>query len=170
MNFDQDLQHQDDELMKLWQGNALPGRMDARQLADGIANKVGKFDRMIWWRNLREYSVGAVLIGIFLWRAFNPATRFIALAGIVAVGFVMFYLWRSHRQTPPPLDPAADGLAYQAALLRRYDHQIRLLSAVKYWYVLPLYLWMLLKIFVTIPSKETGERIVNLVFVQHPNL
>jgi hypothetical protein len=30
------------------------------------------------------------------------------------------------------------------ALLARYDIQIRLLSQVKYWYVLPIYAWMVL--------------------------
>jgi hypothetical protein len=48
--------------------------------------------------------------------------------------------------------------SYQAALLDRYDHQIRLLRRVKYWYVLPIYLWMLLVI-VTVPGRFPGGRI-----------
>jgi hypothetical protein len=33
---------------------------------------------------------------------------------------------------------------YQQALLRKYDYQIRLLKNVKYWYLLPPYLGLLL--------------------------
>ena len=65
----------------------------------------------------------------------------------------------SHRQTPP-LDPAADARSYRAALLNRYDRQIRLLSGVKYWYVLPLYSWILLSIMTTIPAHDAKRRIV----------
>jgi hypothetical protein len=41
--------------------------------------------------------------------------------------------------------PAADrSLAdFQQALLRKYDHQIRLLKNVKYWYLLPPYVALL---------------------------
>ena len=53
--------------------------------------------------------------------------------------FVGAYLWWQHRGLAP-LDPAADARSYQAALLMRIEHQIRLLSRVRYWYLLPLYL------------------------------
>jgi uncharacterized membrane protein YhaH (DUF805 family) len=44
--------------------------------------------------------------------------------------------------------------------MNRYDRQIHLLSRVKYWYVLPLYLWMVLNIVVTIPAQQAKRRIV----------
>lgn len=157
MKSDQGPIDQEKELIRMWQENALPGPIDAGQLARDIALKVEKFDRTILWRNLREYIAGAVLILWFLWQSFDPVRRPVALAGIVAVGFVMVYLWRSHRKTTP-LDAAADVRSYHAALLDRYDHQIRLLRSVKYWYVLPLYLWVLLVI-VNVPSRSPGGRI-----------
>ncbi|MDZ4797439.1 MAG: hypothetical protein SGI92_04710 [Bryobacteraceae bacterium] len=67
----------------------------------------------------------------------------------------MAYLWRSNRKTQQPLDPALDVRSYQAALIQRYDAQIRLLSNVKYWYVLPLFGWMAL-VGLTVPSKLPG--------------
>lgn len=163
MNLHQEPSGEQQELMKMWQENPLPGPMDAAQIVREIARRTEKFDRTIWWRNVREYAAGAVLIAFFSWRLFDPASRLIAVAGLVAVGFVMIYLRWSHRQTPP-LDPTADAKSYAAALIDRYDRQIRLLSRVKYWYVLPLYLWMLLSIMMSVPSQEIGRRIrVSLV-------
>ena len=157
MKFDDEPGDPDQELRSLWQ-KTLPGGMDAAQVAREIASKVEKFDRRIRWRNLREYAAGAILIAYFSFKLRDPSLRLTAAAGIAVVVFVMAYLWRSHRQLLP-LDPAADARAYQAALLARYDRQIRLLSRVKYWYVLPLYLWMLLNILITVPSQQTARRI-----------
>ena len=138
------------ELIQMWQESTAPGPLDAGELARSIAAKIDRFDRKIRWRNGREYVGGGLLIAWFLWLSRIPSGRTIAVAGIVAVGFVMIYLWRSQRATPR-LDPASDATSYRKALLDRYDHQIRLLRSVKYWYVLPLYLWMLL-VLVSTPS------------------
>lgn len=164
MKFDRPPGDQEQDLMSMWQKTVLPGRMDEAHIMQEIARRMQRFDRVIWWRNLREYAAGAVLIAYFCWRSLYPASRLLALAGIVAVAFVLIYLWRNHRQTPP-LDPSADGKSYQAALLSRYDTQIRLLRRVKYWYVLPLYLWMLLVIAMTSPSNAIGRRIGGGIFV-----
>ena len=138
------------ELIHMWQESTAPGPLDAGELARSIAARVDQFDRKIRWRNVREYVAGGLLIVWFLWLARIPSGRAIAIAGIVAVGFVMIYLWRSQRATPT-LDPTSDATSYRKALLDRYDHQIGLLRRVKYWYVLPMYLWMLL-VLVSTPS------------------
>lgn len=158
MNPDPGTIDRDKELLRMWQEMSLPpGSFDAGQLARELADRVGKFDRQIFWRNFREYAAGAVLTAWFVWQSFDPARRTISLSGVVVVGFVMAYLWLSHRRTAR-LDPTADVKSYQLALLERYDHQIRLLKHVKYWYVLPIYLWLLLVI-VTVPSRFPGGRI-----------
>jgi hypothetical protein len=137
------------ELRKMWQESTLPAPIDARQLAIAIAQRVEKFDRGIYWRNMREYIAGGALIAWFLWMLRFPGQRYLSIAGIIAVTFVMIYLWRSQRQQQP-LDPSADVWSYRAALLERYDRQIALLRRVKYWYVAPLYGWMMLVLF-TVP-------------------
>ena len=144
---------QEKELMKMWQESVLPaptgtGQIDARQLAMTIAKRVETFDRKIFWRNMREYVAGGALIAWWLLRF--PSQRYLSVAGIVAVSFVRIYLWRSQRKKQP-LDPSADVRSYQTALLERYDRQIEFLRRVKYWYVAPLYAWMLLVLF-TVPS------------------
>lgn len=157
MNSDQGPIDQEKDIIRMWQETSLPASMDAGQLARKIVARVDEFDRKIVRRNLLEYTAGLVLIVWFLWQSSNPAMRPLAISGIMAVGFVMIYLWRSQRKTSP-LDPAADIKSYHAALLDRYDRQIRLLRHVKYWYVLPFYLWTLLVI-ASVPSRFPGGRI-----------
>ena len=153
---------QDKELMKMWQQSVMASPMDAGELAKTIAARMQGFDRRIYWRNVREYAAGGGLIAWFLWLLRNPGQRHIALAGIVAVAFVMIYLWRGQRRTQP-LNPSADLRAYQAAMLERYDRQIALLRRVKYWYVAPLYAWMLLVLF-TSPVPPGGRAPYFLAF------
>jgi hypothetical protein len=153
---------QEKELMRMWQESLLPAPMDARQLAMTIAKRVERFDRKIFWRNMREYVAGSGLIAWFLWLLRYPGQWYLSVAGIVAVGFVMIYLWRSQRKKQP-LDPSADVSSYQTALLDRYDCQIELLRRVKYWYVAPLYAWMMLVLF-TAPSPNIGRLPYFIVF------
>ena len=52
---------QDKELMKMWQESRLPP-VDAGHLTEAIAERVKKFDRTVFWRNMREYVAGGGLI------------------------------------------------------------------------------------------------------------
>ncbi len=133
----------EDELKRYWQENII-GPQGTRNpaLAGELASKVAQFDRKIFWRNSREYAAGLVVLiwaGSMAFRGYRPA-----IGLILGVTFVMAYLWWQHRKLRP-LDPSTNVLVYEKALLERFDSQIRLLSRVKYWYLLPLYipiLWM----------------------------
>jgi uncharacterized membrane protein YbaN (DUF454 family) len=146
------------ELIRMWQESTLPGPFDPSKLAREISGQVRTFDRRIFWRNFREYAAGFLFMGFMLLNVVHPERRLIGFSGIAAVAFVMIYMWRSHRSTPQ-LDTTADARSYQAALLARYDRQIRLLRNVKYWYVLPLYAWMVLTVFLT---RAPGARMTYL--------
>ena len=162
MKFDYEPSGDDQELIRVWQQNLPPAAIDPAQIIQEISSRMTKFDRTVWWRNFREYAAGGILIAFFSWRLLNSAARLLPLAGIVAVSFVMIYLWWSHRQITP-VDPTADARSYRAALLERYDRQIRLLSGVKYWYVLPLYSWILLSIMMTVPTQNVRRRVVAIL-------
>ena len=152
------------ELMKMWQETTFPG--DNGQLAKKIAERIGRFDRTIFWRNLREYAAGAVLLVYFSWQTIRPAASgfpILPVTGLAVVSFVLIYLWRSQRKNPP-LDPAADAVSYQTALLARYDRQIKLLATVKYWYVLPIYLWLLLNL-ALVPALSLSGRVTAFLLV-----
>lgn len=122
-----------------------------------------RFDQKVFRRNAREYAAGIFLFVVFSGQLVTGFDRAGALVGIVAVAFVVTYIWWKHRGLHP-LDPASDVAAYQAALVARYDDQIRLLRSAPYWYLLPLYvptLWMSANVW----HKSAVAAIVSQLFV-----
>jgi uncharacterized membrane protein len=127
--------------MRVWQTNT-PVDADPDKLARAIMAQTWKFDQKIFRRNTREYAAGVLLLVGFAVQLGMGFDRIGAIVGMVSVAFVLLYLWWKHRRLQP-LDPASDVAAYKAALIARYDDQIRLLRYVPYWYLLPLYIWPL---------------------------
>jgi hypothetical protein len=131
----------DKELIEMWQENTCPMPGAPSELARHLAGLVDKFDRRIFWRNFVEYGAGVVVL---IRSGFDIAVgdrMFVApLTSIAATIFIMTYIWRKHRHTKP-LDPAADAAAYRSALLSRHDRQLRLARSVRYWYVLPAWIF-----------------------------
>jgi hypothetical protein len=156
-----------DDLVRLWQQILLPST-DPQELARELGSMtLRRFDRAIGWRNFREYAgaVAALAFGGVQWAFGGDRIQVILL--VAGVGVSMGWLWWQHRQLEP-LDPAADGRAYQTAMLARLDQQIRLLSRVRYWYLLPLYLPAVRQTMVTWPSRPVGAvvllAIVTVIF------
>jgi hypothetical protein len=105
-----------------------------------------QFDRTIHARNLRECVAGAVVAVFFAfvaWHSPNALARvghwIVAASGL----WIVFYMLSFGREAAAP-EPDRSGVDFQRALLRKYDHQIRLLRNVKYWYLLPPYVGLLL--------------------------
>ena len=48
-----------------------------------------------------------------------------------------------HGAEPPEPSPDQSLAGYQRGLIVKYDHQIRLLRGVKFWYLLPIYAGLL---------------------------
>lgn len=140
MNSSEDslLPRSDAEWARMWQARMVSGE-DPERVARAIMAQVWRFDQTLFWRNAREYAAGIVLLVVFLGQLVMGDDRIGALVGITSVGFVLGYLWWKHRGLQP-LDPAADAIAYKAALLARVDDQIRLLRSITYWYLFPLLL------------------------------
>ena len=127
----------EDEWMQLWQTQTA-GSPDVERLARLMLTQVWRFDQKVLWRNFREYAAGVMLMVIFAGQVILDKDRRTGAIGFVCVGFVMVYLWWKHRRLEP-LDPTSDLSTYRAALLKRYDDQIRLLRTVPYWYLAPLF-------------------------------
>jgi hypothetical protein len=135
-----------DELHELWRGQTTGPPVKGEDMLTIAMERAREFDRTIKARNIRE-CLGAVLLtalfAFIAWKSPNP----LAGAGNLVVAasglWILFCMLRYGREAPAP---AADGsLAdFQQALLRKYDHQIRLLKNVKYWYLLPPYVGLLL--------------------------
>jgi hypothetical protein len=122
---------------------------------------VNQFDRKIFWRNFCEYAAGLVGLIWSVYMAVRGNRPYIGMA--LGVTFVMAYLWWQHRKCTQP-DPSMNVLIYEKALVERFDSQIRLLSQVKYWYLLPLYLPMIWMTIERFPRHGWGA-IFNLAIV-----
>ena len=128
-----------DDLLRLWQETILPQR-DAELLARRVGRmKLLRFDIAIARRNVREYAGVGVVVLLAGWQMMNGGDRVSSGLAIAAALFVGGFLWRQHRHVRPP-DPSMNARDYQAALLQRIDHQVRILKKARYWYLLPLYL------------------------------
>jgi hypothetical protein len=152
-----------DDLMLLWQQGAQtrPDPSEVARLA-GRAT-VTQFDTRIALRNLKEYAASAIVLlgaaSMLIW----TKERVMPLLTIAGVSFVVIYLWIKHRSLTP-LDPSADAKSYRAAMLTRIDQQMRLLSTVRYWYLLPLYIPALWQVASTW-RRSPGEAIVVWVII-----
>lgn len=148
-----------DELHDLWcsQPSLETGRgEDTLRFVQGRTNR---FDRAMAVRNWLECIAAGVFVAMFGFsalRAGDALTR--AGSFVIAAGaaWIIFYLLRYGRG-PRDVDPSIDLRGYAQALVNRYDYQIKLLKSVKYWYLLPLYLGLLLGTLGTLRGKaRTG--------------
>jgi hypothetical protein len=137
----------DNELRNLWCGTAVgESPMNPEQLLEMAKRRTAEFDRLIRRRNRREICVAIFVAVFFAWSAFKTDATF-ARIGMIVVSVSMLwivgYMLRFGRNPVTP-DASADSETYRRALVEGYDRQIRLLSTVKYWYLLPPYLGMML--------------------------
>lgn len=154
------------EWMQLWQTD-MAGPPDQERQARVLLTQVWRFDQKVFWRNFREYAAGLVVMVIFAGLLMLGHDRRTAAIGLLCVGFVLVYLWWTHRRLGP-LDPTADLATYRAALLRRYDDQIRLLRTMPYWYLAPLFVPMLSVAASVWPrSRGTAAVVVMVVVVMY---
>jgi hypothetical protein len=130
------------ELKEMWQEStcAMPGAANEPTLK--LAEWVARFDRKVFWQNFVEYvAVGIVLTRTGFDIASGDRPLVASLASIAAAVFIASCMWRKHRDTPR-LHPEASANAYRDALLARLDRQIELARSVRYWYVLPAWLFL----------------------------
>ena len=107
-----------------------------------VIERTRRFDRQIAVRNSIECIAAALVTGMFAWFAWKAPNEIIrAGMAIVALSgiWIAFYILR-YGGGPKPLDPGIDLSAYPRILRESYERQIRLLRRVKYWYLLPPYL------------------------------
>jgi hypothetical protein len=138
----------DKHLMKVWQDGALDRARETIDLKREIEGWAHAFDRRIFWRNLIEYAAGVVVLARSgLEFAAGERHWTVPLTSVVITFFVLGYLWQKHRKERP-VDPDANAAEYRAALLARIDEQIALTASVRYWYVLPVWIFFVI-VFVT---------------------
>jgi hypothetical protein len=134
-----------DDLQALWQQSPVASGRKGDEMLAIVEKKSRTFDRKIRVRNWVECIAGVVVAAAFGWIAFaiapNAVVRSGAIIVVLSAVWVIFYIVR-YGGNPAPV-PDQTLASYRQALTENYDHQIRLLRNVKYWYVLPPYIGVL---------------------------
>jgi len=134
-----------DELEQLWKTQPVDPAVKGEEMREIILNRTEKFDRTIRRRNMRETVAAAAVAVFFSYLAWGQSDRIVLAGSLILVAgslWIIYYLWR-HGTEPPDPNPDQTLAGYQQALVRKYDHQIRLLRNVKFWYLLPIYAGLL---------------------------
>jgi hypothetical protein len=135
-----------DELNQLWCGQTTGPPTKGEDMLTIAMERANRFDRMIRLRNWRECGAGLLVTAIFAFIAWNSPNALARTGNVVVAAsgvWYAFYVLRYGREAPLPA-PDRSASDFQRALLREYDHQIRLLKAVKYWGLAPPYVGLLL--------------------------
>ena len=134
-----------DDLEQLWKTQPVDPAVKGEEMRKIILKKTEKFDRTIRRRNIRE-TVAAAMVAIFFtyiaWGQRNGIDRAGSIILVASSVWIVYYMWRRGAEPPDP-NPDQTLEGYQRALVRKYDHQIRLLRNVKFWYLAPMYVGLL---------------------------
>jgi hypothetical protein len=134
-----------DELERLWQTQPVQTDIKGEEMRQIILRKTEKFDRTVRWRNLREVlasAVAGIVFGYLTWKQANGIARLGSALITGTMAWIIYYFWR-HGSGPADPNPDQSAAAFQSALVSKIDHQIRLLRNVKFWYLLPMYVGLL---------------------------
>ncbi|MBZ5680376.1 MAG: hypothetical protein LAO24_09755 [Acidobacteriia bacterium] len=111
-----------------------------------VIERTRNFDRQIAVRNAIECCAAVFVTLLFSWFAWRAPGLLegTGMAIVAASGvWIAFYILR-FGSGPKPLDPGVSLNAYRQLLRDGYDQQIRLLRNVKYWYLLPPYIGLVI--------------------------
>ena len=137
-----------DELQRLWASES-PRRTtkeEREMLMTKAGDKLAKLDRRLRSRELREVLPGILVAagcGALFFTTKTPLIKLGAGVAVLACIWVTYYMLR-HGRGPESPGPELDLIEYRRRAAAKYDHQIWLLSHVKYWYVGPFYISALL--------------------------
>ena len=124
-----------EDMKNLWQGQPTE---PPKSSPEDMRRKMHKFERRIFWRNMREYAAGAFVIaafGFYEWKFPALLVRIGSGLIIAATIYVMFQLHRRASVRPAPADLGLSTCIdfHRHALERQRDA----LRAVWSWYLLP---------------------------------
>lgn len=137
--------NQQDELHDLWCSQPSLKTVKGCDMLALVERKTRGFDRAIIVRNWIECLASVFVIvcfSYFAFKAHNTLVRAGCLMIAASAAWIIFYLFR-YGKGPSTVDPSLDLIGYTQALVERYNHQIRLLKSVKYWYLLPPYVGLM---------------------------
>ena len=137
-----------DELQQLW-GSETPSALtkeEREMIVQRAEQQMESLDRELEWREYREVLpaiVVAAAYGAYFVMSSTPLAKLSAVVMVAICLWIVAYVLRHGRG---PANPRADAPLdeYRAGVAAKFDHQIRLLSNARYWYVLPMWLGFVL--------------------------
>ena len=106
---------------------------------EDLQRKMHKFERRIFWRNIREYAAGAFVVaafGFYEWKFPAPLMRIGSGLIIIATLYIMLQLHRRASFRPAPADLGLSTcLNFHRQSLERQRDALR---SIWSWYLLPL--------------------------------
>lgn len=154
-----------DDFKQPWQQRQrdLDGRVD--HVIKKARSRMAGFDRTIWWRDMQESIVAALLIVFYTYQLFQPqnllGTFGFGLGILACVLIIAILYWARQKGKVARTDLAVEDFCQ--AELARVDRQIWLLRNVHWWYLGPLFVAIVLQMAAGIP--EPGGLILVLSMV-----
>jgi hypothetical protein len=137
-----------DELQRLWGSENSPAltKKEREMTVERAQQKLETLDRSLRGREYREVLPAIVVAALYGAYFVMSSTLLAKLSAVVMVAVCLWIVAYVLRYGRGPDAPRADEPLdeYRAGVAAKYDHQIRLLSNVKYWYVLPMWLGFVL--------------------------
>jgi len=127
------------EMQHIWE-QANPGGPDADGILSYVVTRAEKFDRRIRWEHRLGWSAAAVGLACVVELMSRVEGSVEVAFGLSMAAFLVgltVHLWLKGR-SKEPVDRSLSRPYFRATLEKKFNTQIRLLRATKYWFVLPL--------------------------------
>ena len=129
-----------EDFQKTWQHQDATSKISINTdlLLKEVRRKQQQFRRTIFWRDVREVGVAALLVPVFIHSGWKIHwTLYLCAFGCFVVGaFMLLDRWQQKKKTPD-LNGSLKDCA--ATALAEVSHQIWLLKNILWWYLLPIF-------------------------------
>lgn len=160
----------DDELVKIWTNDPPPVKRTDQEVMALVTQRQKRLEKRVRVRDWLEIIAAAIVCAFFFWAALHSQNLLQRTGNwmIVAAGAWIIYYLRAHRFRDFQSDPTLDLQNYTRELLSVYEKQIRLLRQVKYWYLLPLYIGLVVGWAGTLALHREGgwmKPVLSIIFI-----
>ncbi len=149
------------DMKNLWQSQPTePPRIPPEE----IRKKMNKFERRIFWRNVREYAAGAVVIAIFGYYEWRFHALLVRIGSGLIIAGTLYVMYQLHQRASTRLAPADLGLSTCIDFHRKsLERQRNALRTVWSWYLLPFVPGLAVLVVGSIVSQwaEKGHLVIN---------
>ena len=123
-------------VQKLWQDQPVEG---VKMPIEEIRRRAGKFERRVFWRNVREYLSSAVATGMFAYFFVEDHRILARIAYVLFVAGILWVVVQLHRRGRVRTVPSSLGAAPSLTFFRgELERQRDLVGSVWSWYLAPM--------------------------------